>query len=126
MGEYGTIFHLHLQPMLLYSHTGLHLDQYSSVSAHEPQDACCLPQEHKPDCHLVKLGTMGEYGTPNIDIEEGFLTVTHNGRTDTLPYPKQVLAALRMPVHCGWGPSAVQRLQSVQHCRAQCGPKQLH
>ncbi len=33
---------------------------------------------------------MGEYGTPNIDIEEGYLTVTHNGRTDTLPYPKQV------------------------------------
>jgi UDP-sulfoquinovose synthase len=42
-----------------------------------------------PDCHLVKLGTMGEYGTPNIDIEEGFITITHNGRTDTLPYPKQ-------------------------------------
>ena len=40
----------------------------------------------------MKLGTMGEYGTPNIDIEEGFLTVTHNGRTDTLPYPKQVCA----------------------------------
>jgi hypothetical protein len=33
---------------------------------------------------------MGEYGTPNIDIEEGFITITHNGRTDTLPYPKQV------------------------------------
>ena len=46
-------------------------------------------QEFAPDCHLVKLGTMGEYGTPNIDIEEGWLTVTHNGRTDTLPYPKQ-------------------------------------
>jgi UDP-sulfoquinovose synthase len=42
-----------------------------------------------PDCHLVKLGTMGEYGTPNIDIEEGFITIEHNGRTDTLPYPKQ-------------------------------------
>jgi UDP-sulfoquinovose synthase len=42
-----------------------------------------------PDCHLVKLGTMGEYGTPNIDIEEGFITIKHNGRTDTLPYPKQ-------------------------------------
>ncbi|KAJ4978771.1 hypothetical protein NE237_009551 [Protea cynaroides] len=40
-------------------------------------------------CHLVKLGTMGEYGTPNIDIEEGFITITHNGRTDTLPFPKQ-------------------------------------
>eukprot|EP01024_Parvocaulis_polyphysoides_P066161 TRINITY_DN7750_c1_g1_i3.p1 TRINITY_DN7750_c1_g1~~TRINITY_DN7750_c1_g1_i3.p1 ORF type:complete len:473 (-),score=70.00 TRINITY_DN7750_c1_g1_i3:235-1653(-) len=46
-------------------------------------------KELNPDCHLVKLGTMGEYGTPNIDIEEGYLTVTHNGRTDTLPYPKQ-------------------------------------
>ena len=33
---------------------------------------------------------MGEYGTPNIDIEEGYITITHNGRTDTLPYPKQV------------------------------------
>ena len=42
-----------------------------------------------PDCHLVKLGTMGEYGTPNIDIEEGYLEITHNGRNDTLPYPKQ-------------------------------------
>ncbi|HEV2178449.1 MAG TPA: NAD-dependent epimerase/dehydratase family protein [Terriglobia bacterium] len=41
------------------------------------------------DCHLVKLGTMGEYGTPNIDIEEGFLEVEHNGRKDVLPYPKQ-------------------------------------
>ncbi|KAL3691068.1 hypothetical protein R1sor_004719 [Riccia sorocarpa] len=46
-------------------------------------------KEFVPECHLVKLGTMGEYGTPNIDIEEGFITITHNGRTDTLPYPKQ-------------------------------------
>lgn len=45
--------------------------------------------EHFPDCHLVKLGTMGEYGTPNIDIEEGYITIEHNGRKDTLPYPKQ-------------------------------------
>jgi NAD dependent epimerase/dehydratase family len=42
-----------------------------------------------PTIHLIKLGTMGEYGTPNIDIEEGWLRVTHNGRTDVLPYPKQ-------------------------------------
>jgi UDP-sulfoquinovose synthase len=46
-------------------------------------------KEYSEECHLVKLGTMGEYGTPNIDIEEGFITITHNGRTDTLPYPKQ-------------------------------------
>ena len=44
--------------------------------------------EITPDAHLVKLGTMGEYGTPNIDIEEGYIEVTHNGRTDTLPFPK--------------------------------------
>jgi UDP-sulfoquinovose synthase len=46
-------------------------------------------QEFAPTCHLVKLGTMGEYGTPNIDIEEGFIEIEHNGRRDRLPYPKQ-------------------------------------
>ncbi|HEX3793574.1 MAG TPA: NAD-dependent epimerase/dehydratase family protein [Acidimicrobiales bacterium] len=45
--------------------------------------------ETNPDIHLVKLGTMGEYGYPNIDIEEGFIEITHKGRTDVLPYPKQ-------------------------------------
>lgn len=48
-----------------------------------------IMKESFPDCHLVKLGTMGEYGTPNIDIEEGYITIEHNGRKDTLPYPKQ-------------------------------------
>ncbi|RNF40835.1 NAD-dependent epimerase/dehydratase family protein [Planococcus salinus] len=42
-----------------------------------------------PDCHLIKLGTMGEYGTPNIPIEEGYLEVEHKGRKDRLPFPKQ-------------------------------------
>jgi UDP-sulfoquinovose synthase len=46
-------------------------------------------RELAPDCHIVKLGTMGEYGTPNIDIEEGYITIEHNGRKDTVPYPKQ-------------------------------------
>lgn len=45
--------------------------------------------EAAPDSHLVKLGTMGEYGTPNIDIEEGFIEIEHNGRRDRLPFPKQ-------------------------------------
>jgi len=45
--------------------------------------------EVNPDIHLVKLGTMGEYGYPNIDIEEGFIEITHKGRSDVLPYPKQ-------------------------------------
>ena len=46
-------------------------------------------RDHVPDAHLVKLGTMGEYGTPNIDIEEGFIEINHKGRSDVLPFPKQ-------------------------------------
>jgi UDP-sulfoquinovose synthase len=45
-------------------------------------DAC-------PDAHLVKLGTMGEYGTPNLDIPEGFFEIEYRGRKDRLPFPKQ-------------------------------------
>jgi UDP-sulfoquinovose synthase len=45
-------------------------------------------EQFAPECHLVKLGTMGEYGTPNIDIEEGYIEIHHNGRSDVLPMPK--------------------------------------
>ena len=45
-------------------------------------------RDHAPDCHLVKLGTMGEYGQPDIDIEEGYIEIEHKGRRDTLPFPK--------------------------------------
>ncbi|HEY0316678.1 MAG TPA: NAD-dependent epimerase/dehydratase family protein [Solirubrobacterales bacterium] len=45
-------------------------------------------RDHVPDCHLVKLGTMGEYGQPDIDIEEGYIEIEHKGRRDTLPFPK--------------------------------------
>jgi UDP-sulfoquinovose synthase len=45
-------------------------------------------KEHNLDCHIVKLGTMGVYGTPNIDIEEGYLEVEHKGRKHTFLYPK--------------------------------------
>jgi UDP-sulfoquinovose synthase len=46
-------------------------------------------KKHSPRCHLVKLGTMGGYGTPNIDIEEGFIEIEHKGRKDVLPFPCQ-------------------------------------
>ncbi len=46
-------------------------------------------REYAPDAHIVKLGTMGEYGTPNIDIEEGWLEISHNNRADTFLYPRQ-------------------------------------
>jgi UDP-sulfoquinovose synthase len=46
-------------------------------------------REHAPDCHIIKLGTMGEYGTPNIDIEEGWIEIEHKGRSDKFLYPRQ-------------------------------------
>ena len=45
-------------------------------------------KEFTPDAHLLKLGTMGEYGTPNTDIPEGFFEIEYNGRKDTFPFPK--------------------------------------
>ena len=45
-------------------------------------------RDHVPDAHLVKLGTMGEYGTPDIDIEEGYIEIEHKGRSASLPFPK--------------------------------------
>jgi UDP-sulfoquinovose synthase len=46
-------------------------------------------REVVPNAHLVKLGTMGEYGQPNIDIAEGFFEVEYRGRKDRLPFPRQ-------------------------------------
>ena len=46
-------------------------------------------KEQAPNCHIVKLGTMGEYGTPPIDIEEGFIDITHNGREGRFLFPRQ-------------------------------------
>lgn len=46
-------------------------------------------RDHCPEAHLVKLGTMGEYGTPNVDIPEGFFEIGYNGRRDWLPFPRQ-------------------------------------
>jgi UDP-sulfoquinovose synthase len=46
-------------------------------------------QEVVPDCHLVKLGTMGEYGTPNVDIPEGFFEIEYRGRKDRMMFPRK-------------------------------------
>ena len=46
-------------------------------------------RDHCPDAHLVKMGTMGEYGTPNVDIPEGFFEIEYRGRKDRLPFPRQ-------------------------------------
>ena len=46
-------------------------------------------RQFAPSCHIVKLGTMGEYGTPNIDIEEGWIEIEHKGRKDRFLFPRQ-------------------------------------
>lgn len=46
-------------------------------------------KEYAEDAHIIKLGTMGEYGTPNIDIEEGWIDIHHKGRSDRFLYPRQ-------------------------------------
>ncbi len=76
-----------------------------------------------PDSHLVKLGTMGEYGTPNVDIPEGFFEIEYRGRKDRLPFPRQagswyhqskvhdsnnVMMACRL-----WGVSSTDIMQGV-------------
>ena len=58
---------------------------FSMISQHN----CIETQRNNPDIHIIKLGTMGEYGTPNIDIEEGWLNINHNGRSDKVLYPKR-------------------------------------
>jgi UDP-sulfoquinovose synthase len=46
-------------------------------------------RDYSRDTHVIHLGTMGEYGTPNIDIEEGWLKIEHKGRSDTFLFPRQ-------------------------------------
>lgn len=49
---------------------------------------CWAVHKYAPDCHVVKIGTMGEYGTPNIDIEEGWIDIEHKGRKDRFLFPR--------------------------------------
>ncbi|NDJ74705.1 MAG: NAD-dependent epimerase/dehydratase family protein [Chloroflexi bacterium] len=70
------------------------IDVHHAVDVHENNvngtlNVLWAMHEFAPDAHLVKLGTMGEYGTPNIDIAEGYFEVEYRGRTDVLPFPKQ-------------------------------------
>ena len=45
-------------------------------------------RDFSPETHIIKLGTMGEYGTPNIDIEEGWLEIEHKGRIGKFLFPR--------------------------------------
>ena len=73
-------------------------------------------RELRPDCHLIKLGTMGEYGTPNIDIEEGYITIEHNGRTDPAAV-SQAAAFFLSSVQGSRQPQHHVRLQDLEPAR---------
>ena len=85
-----TIVHLAEMPSAPYSMIDVHHCAFTHTNnllgtiniLHAMRDVC-------PTAHLVKLGTMGEYGTPNCDIPEGFFEIEYRGRKDILPFPKQ-------------------------------------
>jgi UDP-sulfoquinovose synthase len=85
-----TIIHYAEQPSAPYSmrgYTEAHLTLANNLNT--TFNTIWTVLKYAPDCHIIKLGTMGEYGTPNIDIEEGWLEVEHNGRREKFLYPRQ-------------------------------------
>ncbi len=85
-----TVIHYAEQPSAPYSMFGLHEARLTFKNNLDSTfNVIWAIKEHAPDCHLIKLGTMGEYGTPNIDIEEGWIDIQHNGRSEKFLYPRQ-------------------------------------
>lgn len=85
-----TVIHYAEQPSAPYSMRGFNEAQLTlNNNIGATFNVLWAVMEHAPNCHIVKLGTMGEYGTPNIDIEEGWLEIEHNGRKDKFLYPRQ-------------------------------------
>ena len=85
-----TCIHYAEQPSAPYSMKGFEEAQFTLKNNLDVTFNCIWAvKEQAPNCHIVKLGTMGEYGTPNIDIEEGYLDINHNGRDQKFLYPRQ-------------------------------------
>jgi UDP-sulfoquinovose synthase len=84
-----TIIHYAEQPSAPYSMRGFQEARETFKNNLDVTFNCIWAvKEHAPECHIVKLGTMGEYGTPNIDIEEGWIEIDHKGRKDTFLFPR--------------------------------------
>ena len=84
-----TIIHYAEQPSAPYSMRGFHEARETFQNNLDVTFNCIWAvKDHAPDAHIIKLGTMGEYGTPNIDIEEGWIEIEHKGRKDTFLYPR--------------------------------------
>lgn len=88
--EPEAIVHLGEQPSAPYSMIDVHHAVFTQTNnLVTTLNILFAMREACPDAHLVKLGTMGEYGTPNVDIPEGFFEVEYRGRRDRLPFPRQ-------------------------------------
>lgn len=84
-----TIIHYAEQPSAPYSMRGFREAQETFQNNLNVTFNCIWAvKDLVPDCQIVKLGTMGEYGTPNIDIEEGWIEIEHKGRKDTFLFPR--------------------------------------
>ncbi len=83
----------------------------------------------RPEAYLLKLGTMGEYGTPNVDIPEGFFEIEYRGRRDRMPFPRQP-GQLLSPLESTWlqqHHAGLQALEDARHRRdAASGFRQSH
>ena len=85
-----TIVHLGEIPSAPYSMIDLEHCNYTQMNnILSTNNVLFAMHKHTPKCHLLKLGTMGEYGTPNVDIPEGFFEIEYRGRKDKLPFPRQ-------------------------------------
>ncbi len=84
------VVHYAEQPSAPYSMRGFHEAQLTlQNNLNVTFNLIWAVLRHNPDCHIIKLGTMGEYGTPNIDIEEGWIEIEHKGRKDKFLFPRQ-------------------------------------
>ena len=84
-----TIVHYAEQPSAPYSMRGFREARETFQNNLDVTFNCIWAvKDYAPDAHIIKLGTMGEYGTPNIDIEEGWIEIEHKGRKDKFLYPR--------------------------------------
>ncbi len=82
--------HLAEQPSAPYSMMNYETARYTlNNNTNTTLNVLWAIHECAPQCHLIKLGTMGEYGTPDIDIEEGWIDINHKGRSDRFLFPRQ-------------------------------------
>lgn len=90
VGGYDVVIHYAEQPSAPYSMTGEHEARLTlQNNLNVTFNIIWAVIKYCPDCHIIKLGTMGEYGTPSIDIEEGYINIAHKGRTDRFLFPRQ-------------------------------------